>query len=438
MSKTESSSGPSVQQVLDDSGKNNKTSILYWFIMAIFSAIAILVVFKFWGMNESVSQQSYELVELKNGDLQLSVTATGNLQPLNQVDIGTELSGTVQFVHVENNDRVQKGQQLARLNRAQWQDTLNRRQAELASAKAKVNLATVSVKESRINLKRLQELHQSSGGALPAQTDLDTADAALQRAQAEDMIAQADVLSAEAELHSAKTILDKAIIVSPINGVVLNRAVEPGQTVAASLSAPTLFTLAEDLSRMELEVGVDEADVGQVKMGQSAEFTVDAWPGRQYPAKITRVSLGSSSSENVVSYIAVLALENADLSLRPGMTATATIKTQSRDNVRLIPNAALRFIPEQTVNTEMPQQAPSNAGGLLSKLMPGPPGMPSKQKRKSSDRSSLEGGMKQVWVLENGTPVPKGVRVGISDGKFTELLDGELQLGMQVIVGSGH
>lgn len=387
----------------------------------------------FMGSSQTKSQTSYKTTPAKTGDLSVTVTATGNLKPKNQVDIGTELSGTVDEVLVEANAVVTKGQKLASLNTTQLQDTITKGKASQASAQAKVKQAAASVKEARTKLNRLRELYSASGGKLPAKSELDSAVATLERAQADEAVAKTTVTSATAELRSSQTNLGKAIITSPINGVVLTRTVEPGQTVASSLSAPTLFTLAEDLAQMEVEVGVDEADVGQVKAGQKAEFSVDAWPGRKYPAEITRVSLGADTSNNVVSYLTVLAVQNTDLTLRPGMTATATIKTEARENVLLIPNTALRFTP---VVAAAPAAASANSS-FISKLMPRPPGMGTAKKRPNgSSPAASPDGMQKIWVLENNAPLAVEVKTGISDGKQTEIVSGGLKEGMAVITES--
>jgi HlyD family secretion protein len=322
---------------------------------------------------------------------------------------------------------------LASLNTTQLQDTITKGKASLASAQAKVKQAAASVKEASTKLNRLRELYAASGGKLPAKSELDSAEATLERSQADAEVAKTTVTSATAELRSSQTNLGKATITSPINGVVLTRTVEPGQTVASSLSAPTLFTLAEDLAQMEVEVGVDEADVGQVKAGQKAEFSVDAWPGRKYPADITRVSLGADTSNNVVSYLTVLAVQNPDLTLRPGMTATATIKTEARDNVLLVPNTALRFTP---VVATAPAAASANSS-FLSKLMPRPPSMGGQKKRPNGTPPvASPDGMQQIWVLDNNAPVAVDVKIGISDGKQTEIVSGDLKVGMPVITES--
>ncbi|MDD5393829.1 MAG: efflux RND transporter periplasmic adaptor subunit [Thiothrix sp.] len=428
-----STSNASVQAVLAAGGSKPlamKSKKLIILLVAVLMAIG--AGYYFFTKPASNSQTSFKTTEVKTGNLSVTVTATGNLQPKNQVDIGTELSGTVDEVLVDANDVVKKGQKLASLNTTQLNDTITKGKASLASAQAKVKQAAATVKEARTNLSRLRQLYSASGGKLPAKSELDSASATLERAQADELVAKTTVTSANAELRSSQTNLGKASITSPIDGVVLTRTVEPGQTVASSLSAPTLFTLAEDLAQMEVEVGVDEADVGQVKAGQKAEFTVDAWPGRKYPAEITRISLGADTSNNVVSYLTVLAVQNTDLTLRPGMTATATIKTEARENVLLVPNTALRFSPPVAAATT----APANSS-FISKLMPRPPGMGGQKKRPNGTSSAASpDGMQKIWVLENNVPVAVEVKTGISDGKMTEIISGNLKAGMQVITES--
>lgn len=428
---------PSVEEVLKQkTGRPGKgRAWKRWLSVAVLLAVATAGGWYYLQSPSASSEPRFQTQPATRGNLSVSVTATGNLQPLNQVDIGTELSGTVEAVLVDNNDQVKKGQVLARLNTTQLKDTITKGKASLASAQAKVKQTAAKSKEARANLNRLLQLNQSSGGKLPAKSDLDSAQAAMDSALADEAVSKTAVVSAEADLRSSETNLGKAIITSPIDGVVLNRSVETGQTVAASLSAPTLFTLAEDLSKMELEVGVDEADVGQVKEGQKAEFTVDAWPGRKYPASITRVSLGSTTADNVVSYATTLSVANADLTLRPGMTATATISTDSRENALLVPNAALRFKPAFGGNGGG-RPSGDQSGGILSKLMPRPPGMNRQRTQPSKPDAAVGNSEQRVWVLQDGHPRPVKVQTGITDGKMTEVVGGDLQPDMPVIVGS--
>lgn len=358
----------------------------------------------------------YVTEPLTRGTLRVTVTATGNLQPINKVDVGSELSGTVEAVMVDDNDRVSRGQVLARLDVSKLKDQITRSEAALASAEAKQAQASATVQESSANVERLREVSRLSGGKVPSKTELDTAEAALLRARAELSSARAAVNEARAALSSDKINLSKASIRSPIDGVVLKRSVEPGQTVAASLQVATLFTIAEDLREMELEVAVDEADVGTVKEGQQATFTVDAHPNRKYSAHVTRVAFGSTTSNNVVSYTTTLRVKNEDQSLRPGMTATAEIATTVRENVLLAPNAALRFTPDTSSSIR--------GRGMLGGLMPGPPREPERQVKTDAQ---------QVWLLRDGQPVPVPVAVGPTNGRHTEVSGGNLRAAMQVI-----
>jgi HlyD family secretion protein len=356
------------------------------------------------------------------GTLVVKVSATGNLQPTNQVDVGSELSGIVDRVFVDDNDRVKTGQVLARLDLSRLQDAVAKSRASLAAAEAQVLLAQATVAEARAALARFRQVAQLSGGKVPSKTEMDSAEANLKRAEASEASARASVTQARANLQSDETNLGKASIRSPIDGVVLLRQVEPGQTVAASFQAPVLFKLAEDLSKMELQVDVDEADVGQVKPGQKARFSVDAWPGRQYAAVLTRVGYGSQEKDGVISYLTVLEVANDDLSLRPGMTGTAEITTLTRDNALLVPNAALRFTPPATASAE---EKPSR--GVAAFLMPRLPRPTPKV------QEAAQGGQQRVWVLRDGQPAALDVQTGATNGRVTEITGGALKAGMQVI-----
>jgi HlyD family secretion protein len=356
------------------------------------------------------------------GTLVVKVSATGNLQPINQVDVGSELSGIVDQVLVDDNDQVKKGQVLARLDLSKLQDAVVISRANLASAEAQVLQARATVAEARAALERFRQVAQLSGGKVPSKSEMDSAEANLKRAEANEVGARASVTQARASLQSGETNLAKANIRSPIDGVVLARKVEPGQTVAASFQAPVLFTLAEDLAKMELQVDVDEADVGQVKAGQKASFSVDAWPGRQYAAVITRVGYGSQVKDGVVSYLTVLEVVNDDLSLRPGMTGTAEITTLTREKVLLVPNAALRFTPVATATKQ------KKSGASLVGMM-----MPRMPRQTPKAQTAANGGTPRLWILRDGQAAPLDVKTGASNGRMTEIVGGELRAGMQVI-----
>jgi HlyD family secretion protein len=366
----------------------------------------------------------YVTEPLKAGDITLTVAANGTLQPTRSVNVGSELSGTVKRVLVDVNDRVKAGQVLVELDTAKLQDQVTQARAGLASAQAQLAQAVATAREARATLARFEEVARLSGGKVPSATELDSAKAAVDRAVAAEAAAQASVNEARAALSTNETNLSKASIRSPISGVVLSRSVDPGNAVAASLQAVTLFTLAEDLAQLKLDVAVDEADVGNVKVDQKATFTVSAFPARRYPATIQRVAFGSTKTDNVVTYTTTLNVDNADLSLRPGMTAAATIVAKEAKGVLLVPNTALRFSPASSNGA-----APASGGSILSKMMPRPPN--TRPKTAGMDRRG--GGPRQIWVLENGEPVAKPVKTGISDGRNTEVSGEGLTEGMAVI-----
>lgn len=364
---------------------------------------------------------SYVTEPAAKGNLTLSVTANGTLQPTRSVNIGSELSGTVLRVLVDVNDHVKKGQVLVELDTAKLNDQVIRSRAALASAQAQLAQAVATVTESSASLARLEEVAKLSGGKVPSKSELDTARAAQDRAAAARLSAIANVDSARASLATDETNLSKASIRAPSDGVVLTRSVDPGNAVAASLQAVTLFTLAEDLRQMRLQVNVDEADVGRVKVGQAASFTVSAFPSRRFPATITRVAYGSTITDNVVTYQTLLDVKNDDLNLRPGMTATSTITAVERKDVLMVPNTALRFAPKTA------GAAPAKSGSnIMGSVMPRMPGA-------GARKSATGGTAKQVWVLREGAPVAVNVTPGISDGRMTEITGGDLTEGMAVI-----
>jgi HlyD family secretion protein len=395
---------------------------------------AVLAIGGLWGWQQrqaAAAQPVYVTRPLQRGALTLTVTANGTLKPTRAVNIGSELSGTVRRVHVDVNDRVQQGQVLVELDTAKFNDQVNRSRAAVTAARAQLTQASATVQETAAALARFEEVSRLSGGRVPSATELDAARAALARAKANEASAQAGVTQAQATLATDQTNLSKASIRSPIAGVVLSRAVDPGNAVAASLQAVTLFTIGEDLTQMRLEASVDEADVGSLQGGQTASFTVSAYPSRRYPATVTRVSYGSTVTDNVVTYVAYLDVDNRDLSLRPGMTAVATITATQRDNVLLAPNAALRYSPARA--QAQSERAASAGGGIVSQLMP--------RGRMGGARRGGQGGgeastaaARQLWILRDGQPVAVAVQPGISDGRRTEVNGAGLTEGTAVIV----
>lgn len=392
---------------------------------------AVLVVagwFYYWQAQKQTSAAPVYVTEaLRKGNLTLTVSANGTLQPTRAVNIGSELSGTVKRVMVDVNDRVKTGQVLVELDTAKLNDQVLRSRAALAASQAQLAQAQATVKEAQANLARFEEVARLSGGKVPSAAELDTARAAVERALAAEASARANVASARATLATDETNLSKASIRSPIDGVVLSRSVDPGNAVAASLQAVTLFSVAENLSQLRLDVNVDEADVGSVTTGQKASFTVSAYPARRYPATINRVAFGSTKTDNVVTYVTTLDVDNTDLSLRPGMTAAATIVATERNGVLLVPNTALRFSPTTAGNGAA--AAPSSS--ILSKMMPRMPR--STTPRRATETNGGAPGLRQIWVLKDGQAVAQEVKTGISDGRHTEVSGEGLSEGLAII-----
>ena len=396
--------------------------------IAALAVIALAAGLYFWQVQKARDAAPRYVTELVHkGKLTLNVLANGTLQPTRSVNIGSELSGTVKRVLVDVNDRIKKGQVLVELDTAKLSDQVLRSRASLAATQAQLAQGTATVKESRASLARFEEVARLSGGKVPSAAELDTARATLDRAVAAEASARANVAEARAAASTDETNLSKASIRSPIDGVVLTRTVDPGNAVAASLQAVTLFTVAEDLTQLRLEVNVDEADVGSVKVGQKASFTVSAYPSRRYPATITRVAFGSTKTDNVVTYVTYLDVNNADLSLRPGMTSAAIIVATERIDVLLVPNTALRFTPTQAGNVSA---AEASGGSLVSKMLRPPRTAPRKPAGASGTATT-----RQVWVLEDGQTmaVAVAVQTGISDGRMTEVTGAGLREGMAVI-----
>ncbi|HKJ44735.1 MAG TPA: efflux RND transporter periplasmic adaptor subunit [Balneolales bacterium] len=363
-----------------------------------FSGLALLIIVAaaliYWFNFRGTAPIQYKTAVVQRGGLVVKVTATGNLEPVNTVDVGSELSGLIKLVNVDVNDRVQNGQILAVMDTKRLEAEVVQAQASVASAQASLEQAIATLQEQQLQMNRIEQLSVQN---YVSKQDYEAAKAALTRANATEANARAQIEVAKAALNVAQTNLSKAAIRSPINGIVLTRNIEPGQAVAASFQTPVLFRLAEDLTHMELNVDVDEADVGQVQEGQEADFTVDAYPNRIFPARLTLLHYASQMVEGVVTYKGVLEVNNQDLLLRPGMTATAEITTQKVDSVTVVPNSALRFTPPGMQESEIPKS-------------------------------------KVVWTLREGKPVAIPVTTGLSDGVKTQILSGDVTLGMTLLV----
>ena len=391
----------------------------------------IVLLLALWYFQSSGDEKpQYITQEVTQRSLDLTVTATGNLRPTNQVDVGSEVSGKIDRVYVDVNDRVSRGQVLAQINTDVIEDQIRQSQANLNAARAQVAQAQASLNVDSAQLNRLREVYRLSDGKVPSRTELEAAEANVARSRAAVNSAQANVVASQAQLSTSVTQRNRAVIRSPVAGVVLARRVEPGQTVAASFNTPTLFVLAEDLSAMQLRVAIDEADVGQVEPGQRASFVVDAYPARRFPARVERIDLGSNNTANaaqgqtqgqqnaVVSYEARLIVANPNGLLRPGMTATATIATDSTGTRLLVPNGALRFDPDE--EKEVASALEPNLG----------------LEREGPQATIGVGSRQRVHILQDdGTLKAIDVVTGQSDGRLTAVTSRELKRGMKVVTG---
>jgi len=362
----------------------------------------------------------YRTETARTGDLTVTVTATGQLKPTRTVDVGSQVSGIVDAVNVKYNDIVKKDEILARINTEKLDAQVQQDQAVLDSALAKVDDAKVTVAQSDAQYKRdLDARQRSKTYQIVSQQDLDTDKATYDHAVVSVKTAEAAVVQARENLKIDATNVEWAVIKSPVDGMVLSRSVEPGQTIAASFQVTTLFEIAEDLRKMVLDVNVDEADVGKVREGQHVFFTVDAYPGRQFPGTITRVQYNAITTNNVVTYLAEISVDNSELLLRPGLTATATITVQSIQNALLVSNHALRFLPSNS----------DADAGSDSFFLP-PPG--SNQNAKAESTAALNN--PRVWVVRDGKPSPIPVAAGATDGKLTEIRSAQVTPGTPLIV----
>jgi len=379
-----------------------KRHLLFWGIalIAIISGLYLL-------LREPSQEVVYSTVLVERGDIIQTVSATGTLQAVNTVEVGTQVSGTIEEIFVDYNSPVKKGQVIAKIDSTLFRTEVLKAEADLASAKASVEEAQAELVEAVKNANRQKTLYASD---FVAESEVDAALTALSTAQARLTSSKASVLQAEAALEKARTNMRYTTIASPVDGVVIAKDVSAGQTVAASLQTPTLFTIAEDLSLMQVEADVDEADIGYVKEGAHVSFYVDAYPEETFTGKVRQVRLQPVKTENVVTYTVVIDVSNPQLLLKPGMTANVSIQAATAWNVLKVPSMALRFVPESDTAKWNQADALNNTRGAA------------------------------VWVLsgqDGKTPQRIPVRTGISDGSFTEV-EGGREEGMRVIVSSSH
>ncbi len=420
--KTNNKQKVDIEQIINN--KQSSTS-KRWFkrLIIVLILLAIVTAVAFNKKGSASSDMQFKTEKINKGDLTILVTATGSLEPTNEVEVGSEISGRIESVEVDFNDKVTIGQVLARIDTTKLKAQVTQSKASLEAAKATVLQAQATLQEAESKLKQYEKVRKLSENKVPSQTEFDSAKAAYARANADVASAKATVAQAEATLQANETDFSKAVIKSPINGVVLTREIETGQTVAASFETPVLFTLAEDLTQMELHVDVDEADIGQVKDGQLATFTVDAYPDRTFNAAIKQIRYGGETVDGVVTYETVLKVDNSEQLLRPGMTATADIIVLQIEKTLLISNAALRF--------EMPENTgKSNGGGIMDSLLPHPPRRETEQKQSAIKRNSQH----KIWLLKDNHPEPVTITVGETNGVLTQIVEGAVKENSELIV----
>ncbi len=383
------------------------------FAWAIGALLVVAAGYGYWSYQRASQQTGlkFQTISVTRENLRAKVTTSGTLSALVTVQVGSQISGRIQQIFVDYNSKVSKGQLIAKIDPRMFQSAVEQANANALVAKSNLRKAEAQLAEASRQFARTQELANKN---LIALAELDSAKANVETAQAMTGAAKASVEQARASLNQAKINLDYTSIVSPIDGMVISRNVDVGQTVAASLQAPVLFTIAEDLGKMQVNTNVSEADVGKLRPGMTADFTVDAFPGEHFQGKIRQVRNSPENVQNVVTYDAVIDLENPDLKLKPGMTANVTIVYAEQKNALVIPNAALRFRPS-------PEMLPLGKSKQSKKFA-----------RNKSGRSSRTD-KKSLWVLRGQHPERIPVKVGISDGTKTEILEGELRKDDKVI-----
>jgi HlyD family secretion protein len=393
----------------------------------------------FLGFRSTGNTQKYKTATVTKGNLRATVTATGTLNAVTTVLVGTQVSGTIKQIHADFNSQVKKGQLIAEIDPAQFEAQVEQARANLLAAKANVQKANAALADTHRSRQRNRELFSRQ---LIAKSDLDTAETNYDSNKAQLGANEAQVAQTEAALKAAEINLRYTKILSPVDGTVVSRNVDVGQTVAASFQTPTLFTIAQDLTKMQVDTNVDEADVGRVALGQDVEFSVDAYPDRVFHGAIAQIRIAPITVQNVVTYDVVITVNNADLKLKPGMTANVSIIVANESDVLKIPNAALRFRPSDKdlgkAGGEQLTKAAARPSGQPGQGVPGRPGGP--PRREGTSQVGVPGagpsGKRSyaVWTLEADKPKRIPVTIGISDGTFTEIKEGSLKEGQDVII----
>ena len=386
-----------------------------WVVVILVALLAGGAGLWYWKHNDA-QEPEYQSATIARGEIAQLVTATGTLNPVTNVTVGSQISGIIQTLNADFNTRVTRGQVVAQLDAATYKANVAAAEGDLANANANLEL-------TQVDFRRAEELSKAQ---LIAKSDYDKAVANLHQAEAQ-------VKMKEASLQRTQVDLSRCTIYAPVDGIVISRNVDVGQTVAASLSAPTIFIIANDLAQMQIDANVAEADVGTVETGQPVEFTVDAFPYRTFRGKVMQVRNSPVTVQNVVTYDTVVEVNNADLKLKPGMTANVSIVIARRDSAVKLPNAALRFRPPETASSDSKTNSASasatNQGGGGNRGERGGPGSGGKPRGERSPTRTI------YTLGEDGKPKPKQIKIGISDGIVTEVTEG-LTEGDAVITGS--
>ena len=396
-------------------------------VIALTAALLLVAVaaFEFWRFGNSAKESSYVTMPVQRNNITQVVSSTGTLQAVVTVQVGSQVSGTIDKLFADFNTKVKAGQVVVQLNQDKFKASVDQGRANVLAAQSNLAKAKVSVADALRTLERNRELRKRD---LTAQSELDAAQTAYYAALAQVEVNKAQVAQAQAALNQTEVDLDNTTIRSPVEGIVISRNVDVGQTVAASLQAPTLFTIANDLSKMEVHTSVDEADVGNIWEGQEVTFTVDAYPARRFTGKVHQVRNAATVVQNVVTYNAVVRIDNKELLLKPGMTANVQFLVSQKEGVLTIPNMAVRFKPPEQKDEaqELLRQEQSRAA----------PRVGARRTSRSGGGGGGGGGRRvRIYVLKNLKAQPVEVQLGITDGSKTEVRDGELNENDAVIIG---
>jgi HlyD family secretion protein len=408
-------------------------------LIALAAIVLVLLFVVYRCTRSSEAAPEYQTTVAENGNVISRVSTSGSMQAVVTVDVGSQVSGRIQELFADFNSPVKKGQLIAKIDPSLFQASVFQAEANVAAAKANVTRLTVSAEDSERQARRASEVYEQR---LISETERDTAvsNARVARASVEQGLGQ--LAQARASLEQARTNLRYTDILSPTDGVVISRAVNVGQTVAASLSAPVIFTIAQDLKKMEVHTNVAESDIGRLKPGMRVTFTVDAYPGEPFRGSIRDIRNAPQVVSNVVTYDAVIDVSNEALKLKPGMTATVSVITDRRMDVLAVPNAALRFRPE---GIPIPGGNAGPGPGQRERGQGGQSGGDGSQRRQRGEPRDVDGDeeaaprvvKRTVYVLVNGEPQPREVTTGITDGRLTEITGGTLKVGETVIVSAG-